>query len=82
MTKKELNKRQAPNPFNLGKSLARVFGNFGVSFFGPLVGTGVAETIYNVGLTFEQSLVISVIASLFATGLSISKEVQHYGYEK
>jgi len=82
MAKKELDKGMEPHPFNLGKSLARVFGNFGVSFFGPLVGTGVAETIYDVGWTIEQSIVIAVIASSFATGLSISKEIQHYGYEK
>jgi hypothetical protein len=79
---KNLNNRRASNPFSLNKSIARIFGNFGVSFFGPLVGTGVAETIYNTGLSFEQSIVIAVISSLFATGLSISKEVQHYGYEK
>jgi hypothetical protein len=68
--------------FNAKKSAARILGNFGVSFFGPLVGGGVAESIFDVGLTFEQTLVIALVASTFQTGLTISKEAQHYGYKK
>ncbi len=68
--------------FNAKRSAARIIGNFGVSFFGPLVGGNVAETLFNVGLTFEQILVIALVASTFQTGLAISKEAQHYGYKK
>jgi len=68
--------------FSAKKSAARVLGNFGVSFFGPLLGGGVAESIYDVGLGFEQTLVIALVASIFTTGLAISKEAQHYGYTK
>jgi hypothetical protein len=68
--------------FNAKKSAARITGNLGVSFFGPLVGGGVAESIFDVGLTFEQTLIIAIVASMFQTGLVISKEVQHYGYKK
>lgn len=64
------------------KSTARILGNFGVSFFGPLVAGGVAESILHVGLTFNETLFIAAIASLFQTGLAVSKEVQHYGYHK
>lgn len=68
--------------FNAKKSAARVLGNFGVSFFGPLVGGGVAESIYDVGLSFEQTIIIALVASVFTTSLAISKEIQHYGYKK
>ena len=63
------------------RGLARVAGNFGISFFSPLVGGNVAESIYNVGLTFEMSLTISAISALFVTGLSISKEAAEWGKE-
>ena len=61
------------------KPIARILGNWGVSFFGPLVGGNIAETYYNIGLTFEQTVVIALLASLFATGLVISREVKAYG---
>ena len=43
------------------RGIARVTGNFGVSFFSPLVGGNVAESIYDVGLSFEMSLLIAFI---------------------
>ncbi len=68
--------------YNAKKAAARILGNFGVSFFGPLVGTNIADSLFNVGITFEQTIMIALIASLFQTGLAISKEAQHYGYQK
>ena len=61
------------------KLLVRVIGNWGVSFFGPLVSTNVAETLYDIGLTFENTLVIAGISSIFVTGLVLSREAERYG---
>jgi hypothetical protein len=61
------------------KPVARIGGNFGISFFSPLVGSNVAESIYDIGLTFEMSIVIAFISALFVTGLSISKEAAEWG---
>ena len=47
--------------------LLRLLGNWGVSFFGPLVSTNIAETIYNIGLTFEQTIVIAGVSSIFVS---------------
>ena len=61
------------------KPSVRISGNFGISFFSPLVGGNVAESIYDIGLTFEMSIVIAFISALFVTGLSISKEASEWG---
>jgi hypothetical protein len=67
------------NNFILKKIAARIFGNFGVSFFSPLVSGNIAETVFDMGLTFEQTLVIALISSVFVTGLTISRELEKYG---
>lgn len=54
-------------------------GNFGVSFFSPLVSGNIAETVFNMGLTFEQTLIIALISSVFVTGLTVSRELEKYG---
>ena len=64
---------------NLARATARITGNFGVSFFSPLVGGNVAESIYDVGVSFEMSIVIALISAAFVTGLSISKEASEWG---
>ncbi len=61
------------------KIAARIFGNFGVSFFSPLVSGNIAETVFDMGLTFEQTIIISLISSVFVTGLTISRELEKYG---
>jgi len=62
------------------KRIARIIGNWGMSFFGPLVSGNVAETIFNInGLTFEITIFIALLGSLFQTGFAISQEVQAYG---
>jgi hypothetical protein len=68
--------------FHPARAAARIGGNFGVSFFGPLVAGNVAESLYHIGLQFEQTLTIALIASLFQTGLAVSKEVQSYGEKR
>lgn len=61
------------------KSIARMVGNFGVSFFSPLVGTNAAELVFNVGFTMEMAVIIAFFSALFITGLSISKEAVEWG---
>tara|TARA_R110001583_G_scaffold41948_1_gene133415 strand:+ start:4221 stop:4424 length:204 start_codon:yes stop_codon:yes gene_type:complete len=61
------------------KVFARIMGNFGVSFFSPLVSGNIAETVFNMGLTFEQTLIIALISSVFVTGLTVSRELEKYG---
>ncbi len=61
------------------KLIVRLIGNWGASFFGPLVSANVAETIYSIGLTFENTLVIAGVSSIFVTGLVLSREAERYG---
>ena len=61
------------------KVAARILGNFGVSFFSPLVSGNIAETVFDMGLTFEQTLIIALISSIFITGLTISRELEKFG---
>ena len=61
------------------KPSVRIGGNFGISFFSPLVGGNVAESIYDIGLTFEMTIVIALVSAIFVTGLSISKEAAEWG---
>jgi hypothetical protein len=63
----------------LVRGIARITGNFGVSFFSPLVGGNVAESIYDVGMTFDMTIFIALISAAFVTGLSISKEASEWG---
>ncbi len=61
------------------KGLAKIAGNFGISFFSPLVGGNAAELLFDVGLTFQMALWIALFSALFITGLSISKEAAEWG---
>ena len=61
------------------KVAARILGNFGVSFFSPLVSGNIAETVFNMGLSFEQTLIIALISSVFVTGLTVSRELEKFG---
>ena len=61
------------------KVAARILGNFGLSFFSPLVSGNIAETVFNMGLTFEQTLIIALISSVFVTGLTVSRELEKFG---
>ncbi len=47
---------------NVARSAARISGNLEF-IFSPLVGGNVAESIYDVGVTFEMSIVIALISA-------------------
>ena len=64
------------------KFLIRVLGNLGISFFGPLTGATVANSIYNINITFEQQLSIAAVSSIFVTGLVLAREAERYGRRK
>lgn len=56
------------------RGVAKIIGNFGISFFSPLAGGNLAETMFNYNMTLEQIVVLSLFSAVFVTGLSISKE--------
>jgi hypothetical protein len=64
------------------RAFQRILGNFGVSFFGPLVSGNVAETLFHLGLEFHETLIIASVAALFQTGYTASLEVKEIGYRK
>lgn len=64
------------------KTLMRVLGNWGMSFFSPLVSINLAQSFFNVPLEFKQTIIISLLSSLFVTGLAISRELEKYGSSK
>lgn len=66
----------------MNKWIVRVLGNFGVSFFSPLSGSYVASELANFEITATQMVMVSLIAALITTGLSISREAARYGAEK
>jgi hypothetical protein len=67
---------------NTTKFMLRLLGNWGVSFFGPLVSGNVAETIYDIGLSFQETVIIALVSSFFVTGLVFFREVERIGQEK
>ena len=64
------------------KAIARILGNFGIAFFSPLIGGNVADSVFNVDMTFIQVISVSLIAATFTTGLAISREAVEYGKNK
>ena len=62
--------------------LARVAGNFGISFFSPLISGNLAEQIFEMGISFEDTLIIAGLSSIFVTGYTMSKELRDWGREK
>lgn len=61
------------------RGIARILGNFMVSFFAPLTGGNVANTLFNIDLEFWQTVLIALISSIFVTGLVLGKEITAYG---
>ena len=57
----------------------KILGNFGVSFFTPITGTGISNMITQDPIGLVQALYISGITSVFVTGISIMKELKEYG---
>ena len=52
----------------------RVIGNFGMSFFSPLISTNILLTT-----DFLDSIIVSIISASIVTGLAISREVSMIG---
>ncbi len=72
-------KETLKHPFRAKQFLLRIVGNWGGSFFGPLVGGNVANSLFDVDLSFENTLIIALVASIFQTGLVLSREAKYYG---
>jgi hypothetical protein len=66
------------------KPVARVVGNFGISFFTPLASINIAKALFEVsdGLDFYQTVIASLLAAIITAGLSISREAAEYGLRK
>ena len=64
------------------KGVSRIMGNWGISFFSPLVSLNVAQSYFSIPISFEQTIIISFLSSLFVTGLSVSRELEKYGRAK
>lgn len=62
--------------------VARLVGNFGISFFSPLVSGNIADQIFEIGISFEDTLLIAGLSSIFVTGLAMSKELRDWGRSK
>jgi hypothetical protein len=62
--------------------VARLLGNFGISFFSPLVSGNIADQIFEIGISFEDTLVIAGLSAIFVTGLAMSKELRDWGRSK
>ena len=60
----------------------RVIGNLGISFFTPLIGGSVAESLFDIGIDFYEALIIAAIAALFNTGLILAREAKYLGEQK
>jgi len=62
--------------------VARIAGNFGISFFSPLISGNLAEQIFEIGINFQDTLLIAGFSSLIVTGLAMSKELRDWGRSK
>ena len=62
--------------------VARLLGNFGISFFSPLVSGNIAETMFEIGISFQDTLIIAGLSARCVTGLAMSKELRDWGRSK
>lgn len=62
--------------------VARLLGNFGISFFSPLVSGNIAVTMFDIGISFNDTLIIAGLSAIFVTGLAMSKELRDWGRSK
>ncbi len=67
---------------NVKKIVARLIGNFGISFFSPLISGNLAEQIFEMGISFEDTVIIAGLSSIFVTGYTMSKELRDWGRTK
>lgn len=66
----------------MNKYVVNVLGNFGVSFFSPLVAGNIADSLFDLGVELDKILVISAVSALFITMLSVSKEASEWKKSK
>lgn len=59
--------------------LAKIFGNFGVAFFSPLISVNIGDNMFDLAITIHQMLIISLISATAVTGMSVSKEYAEWG---
>lgn len=59
--------------------IARIAGNFGISFFSPLISGNLAEQVFEIGIDFQATLLIAGLSSFIVTGLALSKELRDWG---
>ena len=64
------------------RAVARIGGNFGVSFLGPLSSGSLVQSVYQGVVTIEQIVVMSLLSSAIVTSLVFAQEVQAFGYGK
>lgn len=62
--------------------IARIVGNFGISFFSPLISGNLAEQVFEIGIDFQATLLIAGLSSFIVTGLALSKELRDWGRSK
>jgi len=62
--------------------VARLLGNFGISFFSPLVSGNIAVTMFDIAISFNDTLIIAGLSAIFVTGLAMSKELRDWGRSK
>lgn len=60
------------------KRIARYIGNWGVSFFTPLVGGNLAESVFDIGISFEHIIIIAAIASTLNIGMLVSLDIKKW----
>ncbi len=75
-------KVESKHPFRAKQFALRIIGNWGGAFFGPLVGGNIAGTLFNIDISFQETLIIAFVASIFQTGLVLSREAKYYGEKK
>lgn len=66
----------------LEKRLVRVVGNFGISFFTPLVGINLSNSIIQNPDVFTITILQALLTASIYTGLSVSKEVKDWSESK
>lgn len=66
----------------LEKRLVRVAGNFGISFFTPLIGINLSNSIFQNPDVFTITILQALLSAAIYTGLSVSKEVKDWSESK
>lgn len=62
----------------LEKRLARVAANFGISFFTPLIGINIGNSILQTQDIFLITILQALLSAAIYTGLSVSREVSDW----